>query len=366
MKRAVLVDSNSVLYRAYHALPKLTTSDRRPTGALYGFLRILTKLLREPHSHFVVVGDGGGPLVKTQIYAEYKAQRPKAPDDLKVQRSLLPEVLRNLGVPYVARENIEADDLIASLARAFSSWDFQVHVFTSDTDMLQLLDKNTSVSLLKRGLSEVVTYDWESFARDFGFTPDRYVDFKSLVGDTADNIPGVAGIGTVRAKELVQAFTREELTAKFGNTFDRNVRLIELQSMEVGYDFLLARVSPAQTTELLEDLEFESLIHVAGELLRPVEAEPGLFGVGHLDRLPWKLVPEGTRVEEPFAFAFTAGSDPLDSSHRLYASSIGVSMVPKRVLVNGQPMDLEESLVFALVNAARRIDHKGDSVWVEL
>lgn len=369
MRKAILVDSNSLLYRSYYALPKLSTKDGFPTGGIYGFLRIVSKLLVEPHSHFIIVGDAKGILARTLVFKEYKSNRPKAPDELHRQRERLPDILTQLSLPYVVYDGKEADDVISSLTHFFERWDFQVEIYTSDTDMMQLITHNTSVVTFKKGITQVKHYDYKTFVDEFGFAPDRFVDYKSLVGDSADNIPGVNGIGPKTASALVKEFSREELLDKLGSMLERNLQLITLEDFPVPYNTLLLRVKPSNDLSILEELEFNSLIDPFLRVLGTRKIQVGLFGLEDLDRLPWQCLSDPTVVGEPFPFAFVEREDPIRSSNLLYAqrflNGMDTNQVPKKVLVDDDIVDVTADEVLAIMNAATSVAVEGEVLRVQ-
>jgi DNA polymerase I len=204
--RVYLIDGNSLLYRAFHALPQsIATSSGLPTNALYGFASMLVKLLSEGDEEvgIAVVWDGGEPKFRTEVYPEYKAHRPSTPDELKMQVEHLPEILSAMNVPTVRAEGYEADDVIATLARKVPD-DVELMLVTGDQDAMQLVDGNVQVLRTTRGVSETKTYGRDEVVEEYGVTPEQIPDYKGLVGDSSDNIPGVRGIGPKGAKTLLQ------------------------------------------------------------------------------------------------------------------------------------------------------------------
>lgn len=369
MKKVILVDSNSLLYRSYYALPNLSTKDGFPTGGIYGFLRIVSKLLTEAHSHFIIVGDAKGVLARSLVFKEYKTNRPKAPDELSLQRERLPDILGALSLPYIVYEGKEADDTISALTHFFERWGFQVEIYTSDTDMMQLISQNTTVVTFKKGITQVKRYDYSTFVEEFGFTPERFVDYKSLVGDSADNIPGVNGIGPKTATSLIKDFSREELLSKFGTVLERNLQLITLEDFPIPYSVLLLRVKPSAELKVLEEFEFNSLITPFLKVLGIRKVQVSLFGLEDIDRLPWQCLSDPTAVEEPFPFAFVKGEDPIRSANMLYAqrflkrNDLGES--PIKVFLDGEVRDIAVDEVLALLNAATNVSLEGDLLRLE-
>jgi DNA polymerase-1 len=196
----VLVDGSSYLYRAFHALPPLATSKGMPTGAVKGVLNMLKSLRRQyPDSPFAVVFDAKGGTFRDDLYAEYKANRPSMPDDLRVQVEPLHASVRALGYPLLCVDNVEADDVIGTLARSSAASDRPVIISTGDKDMAQLVDGH--ITLVNTMTGSVL--DIAGVKEKFGVGPEHIIDFLALMGDKVDNIPGVPGVGEKTAQGLL-------------------------------------------------------------------------------------------------------------------------------------------------------------------
>ena len=196
----VLVDGSSYLYRAFHALPPLTTSKGLPTGAVKGVLNMLKSLRKQyPDSPFAVVFDAKGGTFRDELFAEYKANRPSMPDELRVQVEPLHASVRALGFPLLCVDNVEADDVIGTLARQCAAEHRDVVISTGDKDMAQLVCKH--VTLVNTMTGSV--YDIEGVRTKFGVGPELIIDFLALMGDKVDNIPGVPGVGEKTAQGLL-------------------------------------------------------------------------------------------------------------------------------------------------------------------
>jgi DNA polymerase-1 len=196
----VLVDGSSYLYRAFHALPPLATSKGMPTGAVKGVLNMLKSLRRQyPDSPFAVVFDAKGGTFRDDLYAEYKANRPSMPDDLRVQVEPLHASVRALGYPLLCVDNVEADDVIGTLARSSAASDRPVIISTGDKDMAQLVDGH--ITLVNTMTGSVM--DIAGVKEKFGVGPEHIIDFLALMGDKVDNIPGVPGVGEKTAQGLL-------------------------------------------------------------------------------------------------------------------------------------------------------------------
>ena len=196
----VLVDGSSYLYRAFHALPPLTTSKGLPTGAVKGVLNMLKSLRKQyPDSPFAVVFDAKGGTFRDEMFAEYKANRPSMPDDMRVQIEPLHASVIALGFPLLCVEGVEADDVIGTLARSSAAADRPVVISTGDKDMAQLVDGH--ITLVNTMTGSVM--DIEGVKEKFGVSPEQIIDYLALMGDSSDNIPGVPGIGPKTASGLL-------------------------------------------------------------------------------------------------------------------------------------------------------------------
>lgn len=211
--RIYLIDGFSLLYRAFYALPQtISTSGGLPTNALYGFTSMVLKLLdSEEPVGIGVVWDGGMPKYRTEIFPEYKANRSAMPEELRMQLDHLDEILAAMNIHAVRAEGFEADDAIATLSKKVPD-DVELLIVTGDQDAMQLVGGQVKVARTTRGVSELKEYTRETVVEEYGVTPEQIPDYKGLVGDTSDNIPGVRGIGPKGASKLLQEYgTVEEI-----------------------------------------------------------------------------------------------------------------------------------------------------------
>ena len=203
-KKLMLIDGNSVLNRAFFALPPMNDKNGHNVNAVYGFVNIFLKLVDTYHPDKMIVAfDKHGHNFRKDIYPEYKATRKKMSDDLAEQVPVIHDLLAAMKVQIVEKAGVEADDIIGTIARAY---DGQSYIVSGDRDMLQLVSDKTTLMLTKRGVTDVDCVDETNIVEKFGFTPQQVVEFKSLRGDTSDNIPGVKGIGDKTALGLVQKY----------------------------------------------------------------------------------------------------------------------------------------------------------------
>ena len=202
----MLLDTYGLVYRAFFALPGLTTSKGAPINAVYGFTMMLNKLIAdEKPTHILAAFDKGMPADRVSLFAEYKAQRRVMPDELRSQFALVRRVLETYSIPIVEIEGQEADDVIATLARQAEEGGEQTIVVTGDLDLLQIVDERTTVLTTRRGISELGRYDPAAVRERFGLEPDQLPDYRGLKGDPSDNLPGIPGVGEKTATKLLQA-----------------------------------------------------------------------------------------------------------------------------------------------------------------
>lgn len=204
MDRLILLDSNSLINRAYYALPNLTNHDGQYTGAIFGYMNMLIKIFDTyKPTHVIATFDRKAPTFRKSMYDGYKATRKPMPHELASQLAPLKEILAAMNIPILEMDGYEADDIIGTLAKKYSAKTF---IVTGDKDSLQLIDDTTTVLLTKKGISEIAYYD-EPALKSEGLVPSQIIDLKSLMGDSSDNIPGVAGVGEKTAKDLLAKYS---------------------------------------------------------------------------------------------------------------------------------------------------------------
>ena len=232
MQKFMVIDGSSIFYRAFFAMPSLTSPSGEPTGAVAGFANIILKLLREYSPDFAAVAmDTPKKTFRAEMFSEYKATREKIPDELGAQIPLLKEFCEVLGMKTIAVEGFEADDIIGTLANQAQE-NFSVDIVTGDRDALQLINSAVKVLLTKN--TKVEVYDAEKFIAEYSFEPKKLVDFKGLSGDNSDNIPGVKGIGPKTATKLLQEFgDLENILSNIENISAKKVRENLQNSIEI-------------------------------------------------------------------------------------------------------------------------------------
>lgn len=208
MNKVVIIDGNSLVNRAYFALPPLATSKGKIYNAVYGFVNILTRLITEYQpSHLVVAFDAGRKNFRHEMYAEYKGTRKGMPPELAEQMQPLKDCLKAMNIKIVEQPGIEADDIIGTLSKRFT---LPCVIVTGDKDCLQLINDKNEVWLTKHGISDIVSMNERHLREEMNLTPSQVIDLKGLMGDASDNIPGVAGVGEKTAKNLLELYSTVE------------------------------------------------------------------------------------------------------------------------------------------------------------
>lgn len=252
-RKIILIDGNSLVYRAFFALPTtLATSSGQVTNAVYGFTSMLLKLLKDEKPDALAVAFDSGPSFRKEHFAEYKAHRPKTPDELSSQFPLVRELLRVLRIPIYELPGYEADDILASTAKRLSGPDSSVIIVTGDKDAFQLISDGIRVMTTKKGISDIVVYDREKVIERYGVPPERFVDFLALKGDSSDNIPGVPGVGDKTASKLIQ---------EFGSVDDMLERIDEIEGERLKKN-IEEHVAEARLSKMLATLESDLPVEV--------------------------------------------------------------------------------------------------------
>jgi len=272
----VLVDGSSYLYRAFHALPPLSTAGGQPTGAVLGVVNMLYKLLDEVKpTRMAVVFDAPGKTFRSELYAEYKANRPPMPDELRAQVPPLLEAIEAMGIPLLRIEGVEADDVIGTLARAAAAAGSPTVISTGDKDFAQLVDGNVTLV----NTMDNTRLDRAGVEQKFGVTPEQITDYLALVGDSIDNIPGIPGVGPKTATKWLQQFhdletlkaRAGEVTGKIGERLRESLGALDLSKelatircdveLPLKLDELVLRQHDAERLgALFERLEFTRLL----------------------------------------------------------------------------------------------------------
>jgi DNA polymerase-1 len=293
-KKIIIIDGNAILHRAWHALPPLTTPSGDPVNAAYGFTLILMKALKDLKPKYAAVTfDRKEKTFRHEMYTEYKATRVKQPDELYAQIPIIKKIVTAFSLPIYEKERFEADDVIATICKnkEVNKPDLESIVVTGDMDTLQLVDDNTKVYALRKGITDTVIYDEAAVLEKYGLRPDQMNDFKALRGDPSDNVPGAKGIGEVGAAALIKEFSSIE---KMYEAIEKNdsrlekfkPRVIEILKKErenvflgkklvtlisdVPVDFHLKdcriKIDPSSVAKAFNELGFTSLLRKVDEL----------------------------------------------------------------------------------------------------
>lgn len=295
-KKLVLIDGNSIAYRAFFALPLLNNDKGIHTNAVYGFTMMLMKILEEEKpSHMLVAFDAGKTTFRHKTFGEYKGGRQKTPPELSEQFPFIRELLDCFGISRYELENYEADDIIGTLSLRAEADGYEVKVISGDKDLTQLASKATTVGITKKGITDIEEYTPEHIKEKYGLSPEQIIDMKGLMGDASDNIPGVPGVGEKTAikllkefstlenllhsidqvsgnklKEKLTEFTNQALMSKQLATIERKAP-IEIALSDIGY----GGFDREKVVDLYKELGFSSLLDKLGET--SVDSEPEQF-----------------------------------------------------------------------------------------
>lgn len=277
MNKLVLIDGNSLINRAFYATPPLSAKDGTPTNAVYAFVNMLVRIIGDIKPRYMLVAfDRKEPTFRHEMYADYKGTRKPMPEDLRPQIDLMKKVLDTMGISRYEQAGIEADDIIGSMAKRYKG---DTIIITGDKDSFQLVDETTSVYFTRRGITETEIYSNENFKEKTGIEPIQIIDLKSMMGDSSDNIPGIAGVGEKTALSLVEKYGSlenlyshiDELSGKLKEKVENskdiaylsktlatiNVKLdIPVKDEDMGYSFPFG----AATKKLFIDLDFKNVL----------------------------------------------------------------------------------------------------------
>ncbi|MCB2426908.1 DNA polymerase I [Methylophaga pinxianii] len=344
----ILVDGSSYLYRAYHAMPPLTNSDGESTGTIYGVINMLRKLIRDYQpEHMAVVFDAKGKTFRNDLYAEYKATRPPMPDDLREQIAPIHEIVKAMGLPLLCIDNVEADDVIGTLAKQATAAGIETVISTGDKDMAQLVSEHvTLVNTMNNTKTDIAAVQ-----EKFGLTPQQIVDYLALMGDKVDNIPGVESVGPKTATKLLQQYgslqgvieNAHEVKGKLGEKLRAAVDALPLSyqlatiKMDVELDFTpetldMQAADNQKLAELYRRYEFKSWLQELDSA--PVTAtstktdEPAISNETHYETILTQQQLDNwlARLQKAELFAFDTETTSLNY---LQARIVGMSFAIK-------------------------------------
>ncbi len=331
--KLVLIDGHALAYRGYYALPQsLTTSQGELTNAVFGFTSMLLNVLRNEKPDYIAVAFDVGKTFRHEKYKEYKAHRIEMPDELRTQMARIQEIVRALGIPIIEAEGYEADDVLGTLAQKAGKEGLETLIVTGDTDTFQLIDDHTRVLTSRRSFSDTVVYDQAGIEERYGLQPHQLIDYKALVGDKSDNIPGVRGVGKKTATKLLQRYgSVEEIYAHLDEVESSRFRNALEQGRESAFlsKFLVTIVTDlsveldleaCRTTEfdrdkvrkLFRELEFRTL-------LNRLPSEPGAERARQVSPHQLSMFQEAEQVEEvkeeevaPTSYQIVADEEALE------------------------------------------------------
>ncbi|HZJ57099.1 MAG TPA: DNA polymerase I [Clostridia bacterium] len=281
-KKMIIIDGNSLMYRAFYGIRALTTSKGVFTNAVFGFTNMLLNLIEQYHPDYIGVAfDLKGPTFRHEIYEDYKANRQKTPEELLPQFPLLKTLLKAMNIAVYEMEGFEADDILGTFSRLAQNQDFHAYLVTGDRDAMQLVSHDATVLLNRRGTTDMHIFDPKEVEKVYGLRPDQMIDFKALMGDSSDNIPGVPGVGEKTALKLLSQYPTLDLVLDnvdqiSGKRLKENLTLYREQAFlskelatiitDVPIDFNLEDCcydmpKSAELKGILEELEFTSIIN---------------------------------------------------------------------------------------------------------
>ena len=374
-KKIFLIDGSSYLYRAFHAMPPLTTSTGLPTGAVKGVTNMLRNLRKEnPDSHYLSIFDAKGKNFRHDIYADYKANRPPMPEDLREQLSPLKEICNAMGMPVIEIPKVEADDVIATLAVMGSKQGMHIVISSLDKDLMQLVE-DPLVKMMNTMNNKI--YDVAGVEEKFGVHPNQIVDYLAIVGDTSDNIPGVPKVGPKTAVKWLSEFrtlqgiidNADSLTGVVGQNFrdsipdlDRNIELVTLKKdvdLKVSFEGLLkSEENQEELNKLFTSLEFKTWIKSSqssgGEIPEAPKSKKEYQSVlTEKDLKVW-----AKKIDKCNVFAIDTETSSLDT---MTADLIGISLacnegegcyIPIKHLYEGMPKQIPLSQIQKILGSA--------------
>ncbi|OGC08014.1 DNA polymerase I [candidate division WOR-1 bacterium RIFOXYA2_FULL_36_21] len=352
-KKAILIDGNSLAYRAFYALPDtMKNSEGLVTNAIYGFTMMLLKIIEENPDFLAIAFDRREPTFRHKEYKEYKAKRLKAPPSLYEQMPLIKEFVEKINIPMLELAGFEGDDVIGTLAIKASREGFNVEIVSGDLDPLQLVNDRIKVLTTRKGISDIIVYDEKAVIEKYGLAPTQLIDFKALKGDTSDNIPGMPGIGEKTATELLQKYgtlnnifanadkiEKPKLKETLKNEQEKGLlskrlgTIVTDAPIEVDFSKKL-EINWDKAVEAFEKFEFKSLINKYKKKQTLTNEEKVEAKRMEISKFDFKLVKDESDLKElceklhkADSFAFDTETDSLDT---FSANLIGISFSMNR------------------------------------
>ena len=360
-KKIAVIDGNSLMHRAYHAVPPtMNAPDGTPTNAVFGFLAMLLKFIDMAKPDALVCAfDAGKPAFRIEALEQYKAQRPPMDDELRVQFPIMEELLGAMNVPVVKVKGWEGDDILGTIAARDEELGYETLLVTGDKDAYQLASAATRIVTTKRGVTDIAIYGPEQVEERYGVTPEQFPDFLGLMGDSSDNIPGVPGIGAKTAAKLLQRFGTMQ------GIYD-NLAELKGKQLENLRDNEEAAFLSRDIATIVRDLDFPLDLTEAAFPAFSAEAVEEAFGryqlTSHLVRVLKLVGAEATRAEAKLAWEplVTGAEAPALVEGALSAGEvIGVALMePEQIslfdnAVTGAFATSQGTAVLAAVERAR-------------
>jgi len=324
--KLVLIVGHALAYRAYHALPKeLSTSKGELINAAYGFTSMLLNVLRDEKPDYIAVTFDVGKTFRHEEYKEYKAHRAKMPDELRTQMARIQEIVRALGIPIIEAEGYEADDVLGTLAQKAGKEGLETLIVTGDTDTFQLIDDHTRVLTSRRSFSDTIVYDQAGVEERYGLQPRQLIDYKALVGDTSDNIPGVRGVGKKTATQLLQRYgSVEEIYAHLDEVESSRFR----NALEKGRESaFLSKFLATIVTDVPAELDLEACRTLEFDRDKVVELFRELEFRALVNRLPSEAKAERARQVSPHQLSMFQQADEIEDVREERATSTDCQIV---------------------------------------
>jgi len=350
----LLFDGNALVHRAFHALPPLTVSKTgEMVGAVYGFALMLLKAINELEpTHYAIAFDKAAPTFRHQMFDQYKAQRPPTPDELVNQLGRVRQLVEAFHIPIFELDDYEADDVLGTLSHQASDQDIDTIIVTGDADAMQLVSPRVRVLTPRRVFGDTMLYDEAAVSQKYGIKPEQIADFKGLVGDASDNIPGVPGIGEKTAVKLLRQFGSidqiydhiNEVTAPKLQALLRENEAIARQSKELAtiikqtpitlnlVDCQVSHYDRYLVTELFRELEFSSLLPKLPELETEKVTPETTAEVKILPRRAYHIINDTSALDELISRLSSTNSFAFDlettSVNAMLAQPVGISLSP--------------------------------------
>lgn len=240
-KPIILIDGSSFIFRAFYAVRELSAPDGTPTNAIYGVINMIKQMQKKYDTpYWVCVFDAKGKTFRDDLYPEYKATRKETPDELKSQIPVIHEIISDLGIPVIVQSGVEADDVIATIAKHYASFDYQILVATGDKDFAQIVNEN--ITLINTMTNEIL--DTDGVINKFGVKPEQIIDYLTLIGDTVDNVPGVMKCGPKTAQKWLTQYRtldkiiehKDEITGAIGENLKAALSWLPLSKRLITID----------------------------------------------------------------------------------------------------------------------------------